>query len=54
MYESSSSIGLEGNLDNLDDMLLREAAGGQPPSHDAMVNPIDKLYSMQNSYFSQD
>ena len=56
MYESSSSIGLESNLDScMDEMLLSQTGpGGPPPPHESMINPIDKLYSMQNSYFSTD
>ncbi|XP_064649427.1 LIM homeobox transcription factor 1-beta-like isoform X2 [Lineus longissimus] len=50
MYNSDSSIGLEGSLDNLDDMLTPHTPvqNGQP----SLINPIDKLYSMQTSYFS--
>ncbi|XP_074655127.1 LIM homeobox transcription factor 1-beta.1-like [Tubulanus polymorphus] len=55
MYNSDSSMGLDGSLENLDEMLL----GGQNVQNGhsqqgSLLNPIDKLYSMQSSYFSGD
>lgn len=51
----------ETSLSGLEDVLI-SAGGGQPPalsephpmfpSSTPTVNPIDKLYSMQTSYFS--
>ena len=58
----TSALALDGGnrQDNLDDLLT---GGGQTPQQvvthvggqrGSILNPIDKLYSMQNSYFSVD
>ena len=50
MYEGS--MGMEGNLDTIDDVLLGNQSAPNGTSQGGLVNPIDKLYSMQSSYFS--
>ncbi len=53
MYDGG--IGMEPNMDTLDDVMMGQ--NSQPngtASQDTLVNPIDKLYSMQSSYFNTD
>ena len=63
-YEGS--VGMDNSLDSIDNMLLPGGGGpGSIPTHHpptntpiglttagTIVNPIDKLYSMQSSYFN--
>ena len=54
-HTDHGSIGLDGSLDNMDNMLLNnEQQIATTNGHNNVINPIDKLYSMQNSYFSAD
>ncbi len=60
MYEGSLSI--ENGLESIDDVLMspthhQGAPQGVPPPGQnqqggTLINPIDKLYSMQSSYFN--
>ena len=61
MYEGSLSI--ENGLDHIEDVLMSHnrhqgapqavpSSGGSTQQGAPLINPIDKLYSMQNSYFS--
>ena len=63
VYSSSSvsdgiyegTMGMEQNLDNLDDMIMTQPASQTAVTsngNSSNINPIDKLYSMQNSYFT--
>ena len=44
----------EGGMDTIDDVLMSHqgASSGPGGAQGSLINPIDKLYSMQNSYFS--
>ena len=50
------SLGMETNsLETLGDMLMGQTPSAVTPSGQTHVgNPIDKLYSMQSSYFTAD
>ncbi|XP_077562573.1 LIM homeobox transcription factor 1-beta-like [Haemaphysalis longicornis] len=58
--KSEISMESETSLSGLEDVLIGPGGGGQPPPvladaamfASSAVNPIDKLYSMQTSYFS--
>ncbi len=59
MYEGSLSI--ENGLESIDDLMPpthHQGAppgvppNGQNPQGGTLINPIDKLYSMQSSYFN--
>ena len=58
MYEGT--LGMDGSMETMEDVLMSQAGagaatGGQQNGsapQGALVNPIDKLYSMQTSYFS--
>lgn len=52
LYEGS--LGVESGLDNLDDVIMSQSGSGSHGNspRGSLVNPIDKLYSMQNSYFN--
>ena len=60
MTENSyeGSMGMDSSLDSIDNMLMGQSQQGQPVTQNngggggPIVNPIDKLYSMQTSYFS--
>ncbi|XP_036356435.1 LIM homeobox transcription factor 1-alpha-like isoform X4 [Octopus sinensis] len=49
-----SDGGLDESMDNIDHVLMTEANTHNNLSSGPVINPIDKLYSMQNSYFSAD
>ena len=48
------SMGVESGLDNIDDVIMGQSGPGSHGNspRGSLVNPIDKLYSMQNSYFN--
>ena len=47
MYDSI--VSMDSSVDDLDSLVMgRESL----PDHTPVANPIDKLYSMQNSYFN--
>ncbi len=61
MYEGS--LNMENGLEHIEDVLMAHAphqgapqavpaGGGGAPQGGTLINPIDKLYSMQSSYFS--
>ncbi|XP_013415182.1 LIM homeobox transcription factor 1-alpha isoform X1 [Lingula anatina] len=55
IYSPEAPISMENSLDNLDEMLLAEQAHEHhvlTSRNGGLINPIDKLYSMQDSYFS--
>ena len=49
-------MALDDPVDSLDHMLLGAEVSGHPAltSLGQVINPIDKLYSMHSSYFSQE
>ena len=47
---SDSSTPMEDKMDSIDQILLDRPPNGTVCS--TVINPIDKLYSMQSSYFS--
>ncbi|GAB1598576.1 LIM homeobox transcription factor 1-alpha-like isoform X1, partial [Argonauta hians] len=49
-----SDGGLDESMDNIDHVLMTDANTHNNLSSGPVINPIDKLYSMQNSYFSAD
>ena len=50
MYNNNMS--LEGSLENIEDVLISQGSQPNNGTNGPVVNPIDKLYSMQSSYFS--
>ena len=49
MYDSI--VSMDSSVEDLDTLVMGRDS---QPSHTPIVNPIDKLYSMQTSYFSAD
>lgn len=47
---SDSSTPMEDKMDSIDQILLDRPSNGSVCG--SVINPIDKLYSMQSSYFS--
>ena len=50
IYESSRTM--DGSLENIDEVLMTQTSQNNGSGHGTLVNPIDKLYSMQSSYFN--
>lgn len=47
-----SDGGLDESMDNIDHVLMTESSSHNNLTPGPVINPIDKLYSMQNSYFN--
>ncbi|KAK3605282.1 hypothetical protein CHS0354_001400 [Potamilus streckersoni] len=52
---SDGSMSLDDKMEPMDQFLANDkSSNGNGVSNGSVINPIDKLYSMQNSYFSSD